>query len=343
MRRLLSAIAWMLLALMVDVCAAAAQQPGRVYKIGYLWIGRAGLESRPFESWTEPNSAIRDALRDNGFVVGKNLVVDVRHAHGEVARLAVEAESLVASGVDVIVTVGTPPTLAAMQATKRIPIVFMQAGDPVEKGLIASLASPGGNVTGMATLITQPKLWQFLREISPSTRRVAVVGYAQNRGAPEDRVESYRAFVNKRWMEAAAAVGMEYLRMPVNSLGEVDSKFAELAGGGDAGIIISVDSTVSLWRSELMQMALQHRLVSSCPQGRWWAEAGCLVTYTEDVHAMNRGLGTNVAKVLKGTRPADIPVEQPTVIKLIINAKTAKALDLTVPPSLLALADEVIE
>ena len=154
----------------------------------------------PPEKVTGGEAAFRDVLRDSGFGRG-NLVVDVRHAHGDVARLAAEAESLAASGVDVIVTVGTPPTIAAMQATKRIPIVFNGVGDPVEKGLIASLARPGGNVTGMAVQITGLKPLEFLHEISPLTRRVAVVHNAQNR-LEHQAGATFLALVEKRWKKA---------------------------------------------------------------------------------------------------------------------------------------------
>src|SRR5262249_34651514 len=151
-----------LLALIVDIAAVSAQQSDRVYRIGWLSIGRPDREYPPIEKWTGGFGAFRDALRDSGYVVGKNLVVDVRHGHGEKARLVTEAASLVASNVDLIVTIGSPPTIAAMQATKHIPIVFAWVGDPVEKGMVASLARPSGNVTGMAVLIAYPKLWQFL-------------------------------------------------------------------------------------------------------------------------------------------------------------------------------------
>lgn len=174
MRPLLSAVAWTLLALMVDAGAASAQQPGRVYKIGWLWIGRPGYVPVPIEKWTTGGAAFRDSLRDSGYVVGKNLVVDVRHASGDAARLEAEAEALVAMGVDVIVTQGTPPTVAAMKATKRLPIVFEGVGDPVEKGIVASFARPGGNVTGMAVLIAGAKQWQLLHEIAPAVRRAGV-------------------------------------------------------------------------------------------------------------------------------------------------------------------------
>jgi putative ABC transport system substrate-binding protein len=198
-------------------------------------------------------------------------------------------------------------------------------------------------VTGTATLITQPKLWQFLKQISPNTRSAAVVSYAQNRAAPKDRVEAYRAFVEKRWQDAAADSGMRYIRMPVNSLDEAASKFAELADEGDAGVIIQVDATMYQWRQDILRMALKHRLPSSCAQQRQYAVHGCLVTYAEDTDATAQRLGIMLVKILQGIKPAEIPAEEPASFKLIVNARTAKALDLAVPLSLRALADEVIE
>jgi putative ABC transport system substrate-binding protein len=341
MRRLFSVAT--LLALLSSVGPAASQQEGRIYRIGFLWIGTPEHVTTPFEKWTGPGSKIRDALAEHGFVVGKNLVVDIRHAYGDMSRLPVEARSLVMSGVDLIFTDGTPPTVAAMQITSTVPIVFHQAGDPVEKGLIRSLAQPGANVTGTATLITQPKLLQFLKQMAPETQRAAVVGYAQNKGAPEERVEDYRAFVMKRWQDAAATAGMEYVRMPVNSLAEAESKLAELARAGNAGVVIQVDATMFQWRKDILSMALKHRLPSSCAQQRQYAVHGCLVTYTEDTHATAHRLGIMLVKILRGARPADIPAEEPASFKLIINDRTAKALGLGVPPLLRAFADEVIE
>jgi putative ABC transport system substrate-binding protein len=346
MRWLVSFMAWALVASMADIVPASAQEPGRVYRVGWLEIGRPDLVMPPIEKWTGPvGVSLRDTLRNNGFVLGKNLIVEARHAYGDQARLAVEVESLVAANVDVIVTQGTPPTVAALKATKAVPVVFFGVGDPVEKGIVASLARPGGNATGMAVLISWGKLWQYLHEISPSTRRVAVVSNERNSMAlSEWRRAPYRAFFDKRMIDAATVVGLESIRTPVNSVDEARSKLAEFAIGGDAGILLSVDAVLYNWRAAIMEMALKNRLPSACPQDRVWAEAGCLVTYTENYAASVQGTGVTVVKVLRGTKPADIPVEQPaSSFKLIINAKTAKALDLTVAPALLAAADEVIE
>jgi len=344
MRNVLSALVCAFLTLMVEIGAASAQQPGRVYKIGWLWIGRPGFVSEPIEKWTGSNAAFRDALRDSGFIVGKNLVFERRHANGDAAKLDAKAEALVASGVDVIVTQGTPPTVAAMKATKKVPIVFYGVGDPVEKEIVSSLARPGGNVTGMAVMIAFPKQWQLLHEIAPAVRRAGFVGNGANRPAA-DRQAAWEAMHAERMRTDAAAVGIEPVRMPVHTLKDVETNFAQLASAGAAGVVIVNDAIFVSpeWRYSIMEMALRHRLPTSCAQSPEWAEAGCLVTYQENWPAILRGAATQVAKVLRGTAPADIPVEQPTDYKLVVNAKTAKSLDLTVPPALLALAHEVIE
>ena len=186
MRPLLSAIAWTLLALMVDIGAASAQQSDRVYRIGWLVVGEPGSAEVPIEKATGPLALLRDAMRDRGYVVGKNLVIDRRIVH--VTRLSAEAESLVASGVDVIVPGGTAPTAAATKATKSIPIVFAGVGGPVEKGFVASLARPGGNVTGMAVALAGPKLWQLLRDVAPTTRRAGGLIYSPNNFATNNPV-----------------------------------------------------------------------------------------------------------------------------------------------------------
>jgi putative ABC transport system substrate-binding protein len=343
MRPLLSALAWALIAATVDIGAASAQQSGdRIYRIGLLWSGGPGLLAETMEEWRPVRAAFRDELRNGGYVIGKNLVVDVRHAYGDVARLGAEAAALVASNVDVIVAVGTASTVAAMQSTRHVPIVFAGVADPVEKGIVASIARPGGNVTGIAGQIAGPKLWQLLHEVAPTAQRAAVLAYRPNMPS-EDRAAAYLGKVRQKTKAAADATGIEALPMSIDGFGEVGRKFAELAGGGDAGIVIVSDPTLFLWRTSIMAMAQQHRLVTVCPQSRAWAEAGCLVTYAEDEHATNRRAAAQVVKILKGTRPADIPVEEPTHFKLIINNRTAKALGLTVPLTLLAAADEVIE
>ena len=288
------------------------------------------------EEWKAAGATLRDTLRDRGYVLGKNLVVEQRHARGDVAQLAAEAEALVASDVDVIVSGGTAPTLAAMRVTKRVPIVFNGLGGPVEKGVVASLTHPGGNVTGMAVTTAPPKTLQLLKEVAPTTTRAGGLIYLPN-------ITDYWPKLSSEFRATAAAAGMEFVDMGVNSHDELASRFAEMANAGNGGIVIITDNTLFSWRTSIMEMALRHRLPTVCGQWLGWAAAGCVVTYAEDDHARNRSVAAQLDKVLKGTKPADIPVEQQTHFRLIINAKTAKALGLTIPLSLLALADEVIE
>ena len=345
MKALLSTLAGMILGLTVDVSWASAQQPGRVYKIGVLFTGSPGFVPPPIEKWAGSSAVVRDGLRDAGFVAGKNIVVEIRHGNGDTARLAAEAAALVASDVDVIMTTGTPPTYAATQATKRIPIVFWGVAEPVERGLVASLAKPGGNVTGVAVMLAWAKQWELLHEVAPTVRRAPFLSTATGGYMPGDRAAANDELWVNKMKTYASSVGIEAFAMRVNKLAEVEAKFAELAREGTAGVLVINESLSATpeWRPFIMKLALEHRLPTSCAQLRDWAVSGCLVTYAEDWDAMARSRAAQIVKILRGVAPADIPVEQPTSYKLVINAKTAKELGLTVPSKLLNLADEVIE
>ena len=338
MRRLLLAFVWVILCLTVDPGASSAQQSDQVYRIGWLQVGRPGLEPIPLEKWAGPSAAFRDALRSSG----KNIVIDMRNAQGDVARLRAEAEALVASKVDVIASLGTPSTIAAMQATKVIPIVFPGVGYPVEKGIVTSLSKPGGNVTGIAVNIESAKMWQLMREMAPAARHAGYLSNLLNSYALQNAT-GMRANALLERRRDAAVVGFDFTDLGVKAADEIDAKFAELASRGDAVVYIASDDTVFDWRTTVMQAASRYRLVTACTQDFRWGEAGCLLTYGEDPYDRYRRAGEQVVKILRGVRPANIPVELPTKFKLIVNAKTAKALDLTVPRSLLVLADEVIE
>jgi putative ABC transport system substrate-binding protein len=342
MRPLLTAIAGTLLALMVDVGAASAQQSGRIYRIGWLWVGRQAVVSEPIEKWTGMDGAFRDTLRDSGYVLGKNLVADVRDAQGDISRLPALAEALVATSPDLLVTPGTAATVAAMRATKTIPIVFPGVGMPVERGIVKSLVNHGGNATGIGVNVSNPKMWQLLRYAAPTPKRVGYVFYAPNsyahNGAPEFRA----ARMAKLGIESAQA-GFELVDSGVDSLDELEPKVAALAGRGEGALFMATDVRLFSWRAEIMAMAMRYRLPTACAQWFGWGQAGCLITYGEDPLDLARRAAEQAVKILNGTKPSDIPIEQPTKFRLIINAKTAKALGLTVPPSLLVLADEVIE
>jgi putative ABC transport system substrate-binding protein len=342
MKPLFSAIGWMLVALMVDVSVAAAQQPGRVYKIGWLWAGEPGLAPMPYEEFGGLSGIFRDTLRDRGYVSGKNLVVDVREAQGDVSRLPALAEALVATHPDLIVSPGTAPTVAAMRATKTIPIVFPGVGSPVERGIVKSLVNHGGNATGIGVNVSNPKMWQLLRDAAPTLKRAGLVAYAPNSLAP-GRTPEYRANRIAMLGAESAKAGFELVDMYVDNLEELEAKVAALASRGEAALFMATDSRLFTWRDKIVAMAMLHRLPTACAQWFGWGKAGCLITYGEDQDDIGRRAAGQAAKILNGTKPADIPIEQPTKFKLILNAKTAHALDLVLPPSLLALADEVIE
>jgi putative ABC transport system substrate-binding protein len=342
MRRPLSALACAIL-LIADIGAAFAQQPGRVYKIGWLYAGYPGQHVTDKEVWGRNGRFFFDALRDSGYIVGKNLVVDVRDAQGDISQLPAMAEALVATQPDVIVTApATASTIAAMRATTTIPIVF-SVGSPVERGIVKSLVNHGGNATGQGQMSADPKMWQLLRDAAPAPQRLGWVGYAPNIFA-HNRSPEVRA---KRMADAggvSAQAGFELVDLMVDRLEELEPKVAALANGGKAALSMATDPVLFSWRAEIMSMAMRHRLPTACSQWFEWGKAGCLITYGADDPEMGRRLAGQVAKILNGTKPEDIPIEQQAKFKLVINAKTAKALDLALPPRLLlAAADEVIE
>jgi putative ABC transport system substrate-binding protein len=329
-----------LVSLMAATGTVLAQQADRVYRVVSLLPGRPGWVVPPPEKWTGPPGAYRDFLRDKGFVVGKNLVLEVRHADGDASRLPTVATSVVASKPDAIVTSATAATVAAMQATKTIPILLAGVGAPVEKGFVASLARPGGNVTGTAGSIGNPKLWQLLRDVAPTTRRAGLLMYGPNMQTPMNA--SYLPEALARLSIQAAAVDIEAIDLTVNTQEELEPKLAELARRGDATLYLLADPVLFQWRTSILEIASRYRLPTVCSYWEWGA-AGCLASYSEDPYEMFKSLAGQIDKILRGIKPADIPVEQATKFKLIINAKSAKAIGLSVPSALLVAADEVIE
>jgi putative ABC transport system substrate-binding protein len=308
--------------------AAEVQPAGKVARIGFL---------SPASSTTAPHvvEAFRQGLRDLGYVEGQNIVVEYRYANGKAEALPDLAAELVSLKVDVIVASGTPGPLAAKSATKTIPIVMASAGDPVRTGLVASLARPGGNVTGLSTLTPDlgGKRLQLVKELLPGVSRVAVLWNAAN---------PYTVLL-VREIEAAART----LRVQIQSLEvRVPDDFQNVlptAISGGAGALVVVDDPLTVSsRTRIVSFAAQHRLPAMYGF-REFAEAGGLMTFGANLADLYRRAPVYVDKILKGAKPADLPVEQPTKFDLVINLKTAKALGLTVPPSLLARADQVIE
>jgi putative ABC transport system substrate-binding protein len=308
--------------------AAEAQQAGKVWRIGYLDQGSAA-RNRPYLE------ALRQGLRDLGWVEGQNIAFEVRFAEGKTDQLPSLAAELVRLGVDIIVTSTTPAALAAKQATKTIPIVIGFAADPVGSGIVASLARPGGNITGWTHLglDLRPKYLALLKEAVPTAHRFAVLWNPTN---PVHKP-------SLKGIEAAA----ERLKVELHLVGvqdpkDLESTFSAMAGGRVEALVVFPDGMFLAQTPLIIGLAARHRLPTMYGV-KEYAEAGGLMTYGPNVSDMFRSGASFVDKILKGAKPAELPVEQPTKFELVINLKTAKALGLTVPQALLARADEVIE
>jgi ABC-type uncharacterized transport system substrate-binding protein len=308
--------------------AAEAQPAGKVPRIGFL---------SPASSTSAPHilEAFRQGLRDFGYVEGQNIVVEYRWAEGGAERLPVLAAELVSLKVDVIVASGTPAPLAAKNATKTIPIVMASAGDPVGAGLVASLARPGGNVTGQSTLTPDlgRKRLQLVKELLPGVSRVAVLWNAAN---------PYTVLLVREIEAAARTLKVQIQSLEVRGPDDFENVLPT-AISGRAGALAVVDDPLTVsYRTRIVSFASQHRL-PAIYGFREFAEAGGLMAFGANLADLYRRAPIYVDKILKGAKPADLPVEQPTKFELVINLKTAKALGLTIPPSLLQRADQVIE
>jgi len=310
--------------------AAQAQQSGKVWRIGYL--GSTPLtEPEMAPVWT----AFVEALREHGWAESRNIVIERRYADGHVERFSELAVELARLRVDVIVAASHPAALAATKATSDIPIVMAGVGDALRYGLVASLARPGGNVTGI-TLITQDvaaKGLELLKELSPRPMRV---GFLRNVGLP---------FSDVIWNDvrtAAAQLGLILRPLDVRSADDLEPAFATAARDRLDALFVRADPLLFANRERVVKLAAQHRLVAMYSAGEF-VRGGGLMCYSAPLTAAFRGAAAYVDKILKGAKPADLPVEQPTKFELVINLKTAKALGLTIPPSLLARADEVIQ
>jgi putative ABC transport system substrate-binding protein len=310
--------------------AVCAQPSSRLHRVGFLWIGTPDGGSSP------SLASFRDGMRERGYVEGKNLAIDVRDGRGDAARLSAEAAALVASGIEVIVTQGGGPTAVAKQASNRVPIVFGAAADPVGRGLVTSLARPGANVTGRAIDLGSAKAYELLREAAPTLHRAGLLYHSQS--FPPGYLP---VFLAER-QAAAAALGFELAPLSVSSLDEVEAALANFAKAGGEALFIYGDPFLVAGRDVVHALARRNRLASVCTDPRF-AGAGCLLTYGDDVNDSFRQAAGMVDRILKGAKPADLPIEQPTKFTLIVNLKTARELGLTVPPSILARADEVIE
>jgi putative ABC transport system substrate-binding protein len=321
----------MMLAALALPQTTAAQPAGRVWRIGWLGEGAAPIpgERRPaLDPFVE-------ALRERGYNVGRNLAIEYRFAGGRAERLPILAAELVELRLDLIVAVGTREALALKGATSTTPIVMLFPGDPVGAGLVASLASPGGNITGTSLMYPDlgGKRLELLREVVPVCRRVAILGNLKNAASAAD-IRATEA--------AASTLGMQAYIVSVDSPGSLADSLGETVKGKPDGLLVIQDSIVASNRGQIAEFTVQNRLVSVFP-GRIYVESGGLIGYGPSLAHVARRAVAYVEKILKGAKPSDLPVEQPTTFELVINSRTAKALGLTLPPSLMARAEEVIE
>jgi putative ABC transport system substrate-binding protein len=280
-------------------------------------------------------AAFRGGLRELGYVEGRNIQIESRWAEGNYDRLPGLAADLVRLKVDVIVTYGTPAAQAAKGATGTIPIVMAAIIDPVASGLVTSLARPGGNITGQSMMSPDlaEKQLQILKELVPKTSRVAVLHNPANPGnAPQVR----------HAQDAARALGVRLQILGARGPSEIDGAFAAMAAEQAGAVIVLVDAILQSNRARIADLAARHRLPAVYGLHEY-AEVGGLLAYGPNRLDMFRRAATYVDRILKGAKPGDLPVEQPSTFTLVINLKTAKALGLTIPPSLLLRADQVIE
>ena len=307
--------------------AAEAQPAGRMPRIGVLFPAEPA-------SPTEPNaSAFRQGLRDLGYVEGQTIAIEYRYAHGRNERYAELVGELVQLKVDVLVAGGNS-SYAARDATKTIPIVSVAAGDLVGVGLVTSLARPGGNITGLSINLGEyGKSVELLKEAAP---RVSRLGYVRDARAP------ITAPAGKGLQATTQALGLKLIDLPVREISELDGVFAAVAKEPGVGLLILGHPLFFPHRSRIPELAAKHHLPAMY-QWRVFVDAGGLMSYGANLADLWRRAATYIDRILKGAKPGDLPVEQPATFELVINLKTAKALGLTVPPSLLQRADQVIE
>jgi putative ABC transport system substrate-binding protein len=311
----------------VSLSAVARAQLSAMPVIGYFHFASPG--------YTPSAAAFLQGLNESGFIEGKNVAIEYRWAEGRYDRMPAMAAELVARKVDLIAAFGPPSARAAKNATSTIPIVFEVGNDAVEAGLVESLARPGGNATGLSILFTQltPKRLELLCELLPTAATIALlVNPTSPTAAPSI----------KGAQEAAAAKAVKLLILNASTENEIDAAFALAASAKVDGLVISADPFFDSRRDQLVAPAARYRIPTIYFE-REFSTAGGLISYGSSLPAVYRQMGIYAARILRGEKPADLPVQQPTAFELVINLKTAKAFGLTVPPKLIFTADEVIE
>lgn len=305
-----------------------AQPPGKVWRIGVLETQSMAMNAVNLD-------AFHRGLRELGYVEGKNLLIEYRSADGRPERFVELANEVVRSKVDVIVTRGTPATQAAKNATGIIPIVATAISDPVRTGLVKSLARPGGNVTGLEPFASElgPKRVELLRETIPGITRIGVLGDMTNAAVPPfwKEIES-----------TARSLGIEAQLLDVRKPEDLGPAFEFAIRQRAGALVVAIDALVHVNRTAIVALAAKHRL-PAIYAGKDFVDAGGLMSYGVNYPQLYYRTATYVDKIFKGAKPGDLPIEQPTKLELVINLRTAKALGVTIPPTLRLRADEVIE
>lgn len=316
------------LGLVAAPLAAEAQPAGKVYRVGFLGNSSAALEANlvgPF----------REGLRDLGYVEGKNVQIEYRWAEGKYERFPALIGELAALKIDVLVTAGTPAALAVKKAAAPFPLVMVAVGDPVATGLVADLGRPGGNMTGLSSIAPdlEGKRLELLREVTGRLSHVAVLWNPAN---------SFHVGSLKETRAAAQTLGIKVLALAIRTSEQFVDAFAALERERPTGLVVLADRLFLHHRARVADFTLHHRLPGVYTH-REMVDAGGLMSFGPNYADMHRRAATYVDRILKGARPADLPVEQPSTFELIVNLKTARALGLTIPPAVLVRAAQVIE
>ena len=319
---------WLTVCLLSVSLVEAQQQPSKVPRIGFLNATSASVESTRIE-------AFRQGLRELGYIEGKNIVIEFRHAEGKFDRLPALAAELVRLKVDIIVTAGPAVTRPAKEATSTIPIVMAQDTDPVGSGFVASLARPGGNVTGLAALAPEMagKQLELMKEIIPKLSRVAIIG---NSNVPGDAVALRQTVL-------AAGGHQIYLSyLDLQEPKDIESTIRTAAKGRADALMVLGNPTLNAHRKQIVDLVVEHRMPATYARPEY-IDAGGLMYYGTSYNDLFRRAAGYVDRILKGAKPADLAVEQPIKFELIVNLRAAKQIDLTIPPNVLARADRVIK
>lgn len=310
------------------VASFAHAQPAKIPKVGYLAAVSLSADTPRLQ-------AFRQGLRELGYVEGRNIVIEYRHEDRSLDRLPALAAELVALNVDVMVGVTTNAAIAAKKAAGALPVVFMGVTDPVSAGLVSSLAHPGGNATGvtnMAAILTGKRL-EYLKSTLPGVTRIAVLWDPKAPGSVPQWEES---------KERAKELGLTLYSMEVSSTDQYEEAFSKAVAAQNAAVWVTLNPLANSNQRRIAELAVKHRLPSVCARGDY-AENGCLMSYGPGYSLEGRDGARYVDKILKGGKPADLPVEQPTKFELIINQKTAKRVGVTVPQAVLLQTDRVVE